>query len=395
MKIQTIAVSLLTLALNLQPQDMAAQNGVINPSSTHGFAFSLRLGNQHYNTTNVTGAIAVFNGTPAQKAVLVNDKDFQHAVWTGYDSNISFALGPTDGVYNVWVGLKGFAPNDDPNWAGTSVYLDREAPIVTLTAPTNNSTVTTPWLQLKGYSPEQLQSISYDLSNALAVITNQPGYSTTTEMDTNTWEYTKNWFQCIDILLTNGLNVISVHCADNSGNVATTNINIILDHAFAMPPSARVTWPQDGMQLAQSSFTLRGWTEDAASVVSATITDSAGNTNRIQGMVERTGVLWVDNLPLGEGTNQVILSVTNSAGLGTTTNFCLFKSDMILTVTSIEGSLWNPTVNVSGKISDGNAQVWVNGVQGTNYRNGTWHAVEVPVTKGGVASFDLSTSPPK
>jgi len=355
----------------------------------------MRLGSRHFNTTNVTGSLVLTKGVPAQQAILVNDKDFAHAVWTKFDQNISFEIGPTDGVYEVWIGMKGFAPNDSPTWIGTDVYLDRKAPEIVISTPTNNTTVTAPWLQLKGYSPEELQSITYDLSNAMTMITNQPGYSSTTDMDSNTREYTRNWFHCTDILLTNGLNAISVHCADNVGNVTTTNINITLDLASAAPPSIRVTWPRDGMDLAQSSFTLRGWTEDAASVISATIMDSNGNTNTIRGMVERTGVLWVDGLPLGDGTNQVILSVTNAAGLGATTNFCVFKSDMILAVTSITGSLWNPTVSLDGNVSDGNAQVWVNGVQGTNYRNGKWHADNVPVPPGGVASFDLSTSPPK
>jgi len=45
------------------------------------------------------------------------------------------------------------------------------------------------------------------------------------------------------------------------------------------------------MQLCQSNFDVRGWTEDAAATVMASITDTNGNTNTIYGMVERTGVL--------------------------------------------------------------------------------------------------------
>jgi hypothetical protein len=112
-------------------------------------------------------------------------------------------------------------------------------------------------------------------------------------------------------------------------------------------------------------------------------------------MVESSGKLWVENIPLGDGTNRVTLNVTNAAGLGCTTNLVVFKSDMILTVTSYKGSLWDPTVSLDGKISDPNAQIWVNGVQGTNNHDGTWHADKVPVPPGGVASFDVSTDPPK
>ena len=106
------------------------------------------------------------------------------------------------------------------------------------------------------------------------------------------------------------------------------------------------------------------------------------------------GRFWVEDLPLNAGTNSVTLCVTNAAGLSNTTNFCVVKSSMTLALTSVDGDLWMPAVNVSGQISDANASVWVNGVQGTNNRNGTWSASAVPVTAGGVASFDMSTIPP-
>jgi hypothetical protein len=92
---------------------------------------------------------------------------------------------------------------------------------------------------------------------------------------------------------------------------------------------------------------------------------------------------------LAEGTNWVTLWVTNSAGLSSETNMAVVKNDMTLALTSIDGDLWQATVNVSGVIDPGYS-VWVNGVQGTNYGDGTWSANNVPVSAGGVASFDMS-----
>jgi hypothetical protein len=106
------------------------------------------------------------------------------------------------------------------------------------------------------------------------------------------------------------------------------------------------------------------------------ITDTNGNTNTIYGMVERTGVLWVQGLPLAEGTNWVTLAVTNAAGLGSVTNFCLSRSSMVLALTSIDGDLWNPTVNASGNVSDTTAAIYVNGVPGTNHGDGTGAGTE-------------------
>jgi hypothetical protein len=47
---------------------------------------------------------------------------------------------------------------------------------------------------------------------------------------------------------------------------------------------------------------------------------------------------------------------------------------------------------VSGLISDASYSVSVNGVQGTNNGDGTWNAASVPVSAGGVASFDMKAS---
>ena len=44
--------------------------------------------------------------------------------------------------------------------------------------------------------------------------------------------------------------------------------------------------------------------------------------------------------------------------------------------------LWSSKVTASGTVSDSSAIVWVNGVQGTNYGDGTWIATNVPVPVG-------------
>ena len=255
------------------------------------------------------------------------------------------------------------------------------------------TTVAQPYLQLQGCSPERLQSVTFDLSNAVVVLTNQPGVLTGRFLDTNLLSFTTNCFQCFDIPITNALNRITLHATDLAGNVTTTNLNITLDYSLATNPVIRLTWPTNGMQICGSSFTLRGWTEDASAIVTAQIMDTNGGTNVMSGTVERTGVLWVENLPLAEGTNIVTLWVTNSAGLSGKTNICVVKSDMTLTLNSISGSLWLPTVDVNGSISDPTAAVWVNGVQGTNHGDGTWSASGVPVSPGCVASFDMTASP--
>jgi hypothetical protein len=52
--------------------------------------------------------------------------------------------------------------------------------------------------------------------------------------------------------------------------------------------------------------------------------------------------------------------------------------------------LWQPTINLTGTISDATYAVWVNGVKGTNNGDGTWGAQNVPVDNGGTASFTVT-----
>lgn len=71
------------------------------------------------------------------------------------------------------------------------------------------------------------------------------------------------------------------------------------------------------------------------------------------------------NVELAEGTNWITLTVTNSAGLSSETNMAVVKNDMTLALTSIDGDLWQATVNFSGIISDASHAVTVNGVAAT------------------------------
>jgi hypothetical protein len=359
--------------------------------------FTVRLGNQHFNTTNASGSYLVLNGVPSYEAVLAGTDDLDSAVWSNYDGIVHLPLGSTNGAYQVWLGLKGHAPNASPIWMGTTVYLDRAAPVLVITNPTN-SVVAQPYLQLQGYSDKPLAAVSFDVTNALGVLTNQAGYVTQHTLDTNTLEFTSDYFQCYDILLTNGINTITLRATDPAGNLTTTNFTVTLDYASATNPVIKLYWPQDGTKIIGSSFNWRGWVDDATATVIAQIVDTNGVTNLVQGLVERDGKFWAQNLPLASGTNYLTLSVTNTAGLLSETNIMVVKSEVVLTINPVSGNLWLPTVQVTGAVSDTNCTVWVNGVPATitPYLNGTgyWIADNVPVGDGGTASFTATVYPP-
>lgn len=105
-------------------------------------------------------------------------------------------------------------------------------------------------------------------------------------------------------------------------------------------------------------------------------------------VVERDGLLWVEDLPLADGANTLTLTLTDAAGNVSVTNLNVIKSDLILTMDPVSGDLWQPTVTVSGTVSDTSYAVWVNGVHAeVNTSTGTWTASGVPVNDGGTASF--------
>ena len=366
------------------------QNGV----DPNVILFTIGAANIYVNATNPSVQLNITGGVPYYYAILINNQTTTN--WLAYvSSNITVNLGTTDGVYRVNVGFRGLPANATQTWDNYSFTVDRVAPVLTITNPVLSgatNTVITPYLQLQGFANEPLSGLSYDISNATGIATNLDANVTDQHFDTNAFDFTTNWFQAYDVPLTNGVNNITLRVADRAGNMTTTNFNVTLDYTGATNPVIALTWPTNGMQICGGSFTLRGTVDDPSAVVVASITDTNGDTNIVTGSVERSGVLWVQNLPLAEGTNLVTLWVTNAAGLSSGTNLCVVKSDMTLALTSISGDLWMPMVNVGGSISDPSYSVFVNGVQATNNGDGTWGATNVPISSSGVASFDISAS---
>jgi hypothetical protein len=328
-------------------------------------------------------------GSPYYYAVFVNG-----TTWTNWPpftiTNLIVSLGPTDGVYTVNVGLRGQSPNASQAWQSITLTKDTAAPLLVVTNPVSG-TVDEPMIQLQGYATKSLSGLTFDVSNALGVVTGQQGFVTDQCYDTNLWKLTTNYFQCFDVDLTNGPNIITLHATDLAGNVTSSNFTFTVDYSGKTnPPVVQITWPQNGMQVCGSSFTLDGMLADPTASVAAQIVDTNGTTNSVlSGVVERDGRFWLDNLPLSSGTNTLTITVTDAVGNTSVTNLCVVQSTLILTMDPVTpaSQLWQATVNLTGTISDSSQAVWVNGVKGHNNGNGTWYANNVPTTPGGVASF--------
>jgi hypothetical protein len=248
------------------------------------------------------------------------------------------------------VGLRGRPANATQTWATQDLRfkLDLTPPLIVINNPVS-STLVQPILELQGYSAEPLSSISYDLTNAAGLLTNQPVLVLDQFYDTNALDFTTNTFQAFDVPLTNGPNVITLHATDLAGNSTNIVLSYTLDYSGATnPPAVQLYWPQNGAQISGTSFTWRGHMDDFTCTLQAEIVDASGDTNVVAGLVERDGDFWVENVPLTQGTNELSLTAVDAAGNASVTNITIVESSVNLTIDPVAGDLWQPTNTVTG-----------------------------------------------
>ncbi|MCL4786508.1 MAG: hypothetical protein KJ070_06885, partial [Verrucomicrobia bacterium] len=347
-----------------------------NGTDPNTIDFTIAVTNQFTRASNVPLVISVLRGTASSMAVLVNSTNFPSASWSGYTSNRTADVGANEGWHQVWAGLRGRLATSQQTWKRKRVKLDSTSPLLVITKP-SSSVVAVPIVQLKGYSPEPLAVFSCDLTNALGLDSNRLALLLKRRFNTNTWEFTTNYFQCFDVPLTNGLNTITLRATDWAGNVTVTNASFTLDYSSKTnPPVIKPDWPRTGTRISGGSFTARGWVNDPTASVKAEIV-GGGGTNLVNGRVGRDGDFWIENVPLAVGTNLLKLTATDVVSNSVTTNLSVTKSDLTLTIasTALGGSS-------SGGIGDTNYAVWINGVRATNQANNTWTAAYAGLNLG-------------
>ncbi|MEI7940523.1 MAG: hypothetical protein WCK27_27915, partial [Verrucomicrobiota bacterium] len=357
--------------------------------------FSVSVDNEYVNFNPVPVQLSVSAGVPASISVLVDSTNFATASWTGFNPNPTVNLGANQGWHDVRIGLRGLPDTSQETWQWLRLKLDYTPPVLCITNPVT-IVGSQPVIQVQGYCPEPLASLSCAISNALTLATNQTAIVLDQYYDRLTGGFTTNYFQIFDLQLTNGLNTITLHATDLAGNETITNFSFTLDYTGKTNPAVQIAWPQDGMAVSGSDFTFYGYVDDPTVSVLALVIDTDGNTNIFAGEVERTGRFWVDHLPLTTGTNPVSIHISNAVGLATVTDLKVTQSTMSLAIVPLadDSVLWQPTVDLTLTASNPNATVTVNGMTAVNNSDGTWSATGVPTTPGGVAIFHLSASVP-
>ncbi len=370
------------------------------------FQFNGIMASNNYVKSSLAPVQLDVAGNPYYIAALIDDTNFNDAVWNVYySSNVTMNLGSQPGWHGVWLGLRGHGDAASAAvWRWKHLNL-APTPLLVITNPTSNA-VSQPVIQLYGYCQEPLASICYDLSNAVGVATSQPAEITDQHYDPNTGGFTTNYFECLDVPLANGLNIVTIHATDLAGNSAATNFNFTLDYSNKTnPPTFQILWPQWGTQIGGSNFTCHGALDDPTATVAVQLvfTNSSTNifyggiyTNTYVASIERNGTFWLENLPLNPGTNSFVIQVTDAVGNSSTTNLVVVQSPLVLMVDPVtpDSRLWQPTVSLTGTISAVDFAVWVNGVKGHNNGKGTWQATNVPVNADGAANFTITAYAP-
>jgi hypothetical protein len=354
--------------------------------------FGVWATNDYTSTATADLQIEARRGVPGMFAILVDSTNFSEATWSAYtSSNLVVDLGSREGWHEIRVGLR--AANDPmPTWVWKRLKLDRTPPAIVITNPTNHA-VSQPMIQLHGYSPEDLSSISCDLSNAAGFFSDRMILVLNRYYDPKTSEFTTNRFQAFDLRLTTNLNTITIRAVDQAGNSTTTNFDIMLASA-SVAPVVQLWWPQDGAELCGDTFTWRGKVDDFTAKLTATIVNASGRTNVSTAEVERDGKFWFEGLPLADGTNALMLTAVDFWGNVAATNISVSKSAVQLTIDPVDvDALSNATITVTGTINVSDHTVWVNGVKTTLNVDGTWTARDVPVTPGNTAVIQARAIP--
>jgi hypothetical protein len=298
-------------------------------------------------------------------------------------------------------------------------------PRIIITSP-STSIVSQPMIQIIGYFPSEAEAITFDIKNLEGVNASlapwqRLGYVTRQYIDQARFDritqqnlpdrhqpwnphsaikplapmedvFTTNFFQCYDVPLAKGTNVITIHVKDKSGNQYTTKRRYILDYTKdKTPPVLTLIWPTNNVEIGGDHFELSAKVDKNCVTVRTSITDAKGKRSERSAIVERSGLVWVKHLPVSPGYNKVSIVTTDAAGNSSTNNFRVRRSSIIVEMQPLDpGQLNRPLVNVHGTINDPSCSVKVNGILASVCANGTWDAQNVPVSPTGMASFSIT-----
>jgi hypothetical protein len=171
--------------------------------------------------------------------------------------------------------------------AQISVTLDSIAPVVTISSPSNLSTLNLPAVTVSGTIDDP--SATIEVNGVGATITGGT-YSA-------------------DIILGEGTRFITAVAQDPLGNTGTANISVMID---TTPPRVILNTPMDGATVYSSPITVTGMIND---IVSGTVNgnNATVTVNGVSATVSNRGFM-AENVSLNPGANTITAVGTDTAG---------------------------------------------------------------------------------
>lgn len=264
-------------------------------------------------------------------------------------------LEDTDGNGTLSTGETDIAENYTDGENRDDLVNDHEPPTIIFTNEPA-STVSIPWIQLKGYSIERLKSISYEVWFGGVLKESGEGAIVRQDFDRVMEQISTNWFVVPRVNLSLGANVVKIFAKDFADNVtAITRAYTFSTSGDTTAPTLTVAWPGAATKVSGTSFTVRGTVDDPT--CSIEVITSTGN---FYGSPDDQGKFSVDVTVTGSETIQLV--TTDYAGNTRTASLAVTTSSVVVTITPpSSGELGSPTITLNGTVSVAPTAVTVNG----------------------------------
>jgi len=363
----------------------------LNSTDPNKIVFSLSVTNEYVATTVVPVQVNIANGAPSYLAILLNDDSPTNASWQPFTSTSLSVELPTNGTYVITVGLCGLATNATQSWQSLTVFRDTTPLVLALT---NLATFSgsRPFIDPAGYASRSLSALNWTLVDAAGATNTGSGTVVAQDWSLSDQWHTTNWLQCVDLPLALGTNWVCIQATDWAGSVAETNFSYVFDtNGDTNAPALSLVWPPAGALVSGESFTVQASTDDDTAAVALQYFDGDGILQTVNGRVERGGTVWVPDVPLAAGTSSLSLLTTDAAGNVSTNNLTVVRSSMQFTINPLsQDQMKYGYATVAGTAEDPDCTVTVNGVEGTNHGNGSWHVDNVPLPPGGTVTLQAT-----
>jgi len=224
-----------------------------------------------------------------------------------------------------------------------SIIYDSNPPTVTITSPSNNSTLNTSSVAVSG-------TASGTGSGMQKVEVSVDGSAFAPATGTTSWSFTTS-------TLSGGTHTITARATDDAGNTAETSVTVISD---TTPPVIAITDPADGGIFNTSSITVSGTASDAR-LDKVEVKVGSGGWQTASGTTS-----WSLQVTLSEGSNTISARATDTAGNTKEASIDVISDTasptVIISSPSNNSVLNTATIAVSGTASDAGSGVQKVGV---------------------------------